>query len=118
MSTQGNLQPDPDEYKPTHREIEHLKENEIKGKIDDVKKQLKPENLRIFQQTRQPGAFSWLNDLALSENGFNLNKNEFRDALNIRHNRHVKGLPSHCPCGQNFNLVHAMNCKRGGFIIM
>ena len=95
-----------------------LKENKIKGKIDDVKKQLKPENLRIFQQTRQPGASSWLNVLPLSEHGFNLNKNEFRDALNIRYNRHVKGLPSHCPCGQKFNLVHAMNCKRGGFIIM
>ena len=41
--------------KATHREIEHLKENKIKGKIDDLKKQVKPENLRIFQQTRQPG---------------------------------------------------------------
>ena len=49
--------------KATQGEIEHLKENKIKGKIDDVKKQLKPENLRIFQQTRQPAASSssWLN---------------------------------------------------------
>ena len=67
MSTQGNFQPDPDEYKAKHREIEHLKENKIKGKVYDVKKQLKPEKLRIFQQTRQPGASSWLNVLPLSE---------------------------------------------------
>ena len=31
MSTQGNFQPEPNEYKATHREIEHLKENKIKG---------------------------------------------------------------------------------------
>ena len=83
-STQGNFQPDPDEYKATYRKIVHLKENKIKGKIDDVRKQLKPENLHIFRQNRQAGASSWLNVLAVSEHGFNLNKNEFRDAINIQ----------------------------------
>ena len=27
-------------------------------------------------------------------------------------------MPSTCPCGQNFDLNHAMNCKREGFVIM
>ena len=85
MCIEGNFQPDPDEYKATHREIEHLKETKTKSKIDDVKQQLKPENLRIFQHTRQPGASSWLNVLPLSEHGSNLNKKEFQDALNIRY---------------------------------
>ena len=27
----------------------------------------------------------------------------------------MKGLPSKCPCGQSFNMTHALNCKTGGF---
>ena len=27
-------------------------------------------------------------------------------------------MPSTCPCGQKFDMNHAMNCQRGGFVIM
>ena len=27
-------------------------------------------------------------------------------------------MPSQCPYGQNYDVTHAMNCKRDGFIIM
>ena len=30
--------------------------------------------------------------------------------------RILKGLPSKYPCGQTFNMTHALNCKTGGFI--
>ena len=76
------------------------------------------ETLRIVQQTSMQGASNWLSVIPLAEHGFNLNKREFRDALSLRFNRSLRGLPSHCPCGQKFDVNHAMNCKRGGFIIM
>ena len=50
---------------------------------------------------------SWL--ILKAEHGFNLNKREFRDALALRYNKQLRGLPSHCPCGQKFTI-----CKRGG----
>ena len=28
----------------------------------------------------------------------------------------LKNLPSNCPCGAKFDLTHAMNCMRGGFV--
>ena len=40
------------------------------------------------------------------------------DALAIRYNNRIKGLPSNCPCGQVFNLTNVLNCKKGGFVII
>ena len=45
-------------------------------------------------------------------------KNEFRDTLALSYNRPFKGLPYKCPYGNNFDINHALNCKRGGFVIM
>ena len=73
---------------------------------------------RAVLQAKENGASSWLTVIPLHEHGFALNKAEFRDALSIRYNKQLKGIPSTCPCGQKFDLNHAMNCKRGGFVIM
>ena len=56
--------------------------------------------------------------LPLSAYGFALNKGEFRDALLLRYGKDLRGLPSHCPCGQKFDVNHALNCKKGGFVII
>ena len=29
---------------------------------------------------------------------------------------HMNNLPSECPCGKPFDIVHALNCKTGGFV--
>ena len=65
-----------------------------------------------------PGASSWLSVLPLAEFGFALNKGEFRDALSLRYGRPLKGLPAMCPCGQKYNVTHALNCKKDVFVTM
>ena len=65
-----------------------------------------------------PGASSRLGVLPSAEFGFALNKGEFRDALSLRYGRPLKGLPAMCPCGQKYNVTHALNCKKGGFVAM
>ena len=65
---------------------------------------------RTVLQVKENGA-SRLTVSPLHEHGFALNKAEFRDTLNIRCNKQLKGMPSICPCGQKFDLNHAMNCK-------
>ena len=76
-----------------------------------------------LEQLSEKGASSWLSAAPLEEHGFNLNKSEFQDALNIRYDKPLKNLPSKCACDSAFSLTHAMNCDRGdrgdrgGFII-
>ena len=76
-----------------------------------------PENLiNYVKQARDKGASSWLNALPIEEMAFNLNKEQFRDALRLRYNLNLDNLPSTCPCGERFDVRHALNCKKGGFI--
>ena len=72
---------------------------------------------RNMEQLSGSGASGWLSALPLKEQGFNLNKSEFQDALCLRYNKPLKNLPSKCPCGAPYNINHAMNCHKGGFVI-
>ena len=76
------------------------------------------EQNRAVQQAKQKGASSWLNVLPFEDHGFTLTKGEFRDAIALRYNKPLRSLPSNCPCGQKFNVTHALNCKKGSFVIM
>ena len=71
---------------------------------------------RCVEQARDNGASSWLNALPLKDQKLNLNKEQFTDALKLRYNQRLRNLPTHCPCGEVFNVEHALNCKKGGFI--
>ena len=84
--------------------------------MQEIDETLPPETLKAVEDTRQPGASAWLTVLPLKEHGFSLNKGEFRDAVALRYGKSLKGLPSKCPCGNQFNVTHALNCKKGGFV--
>ena len=90
----------------------------MKEKVESIEKSSSWQRQRSIKSSQEKGASSWLGVLPLAEQGFNLNKGEFRDAIAMRYNLPIKGLPSVCPCGQKFNVTHAMNCKKGGFVIM
>ena len=57
-----------------------------------------------------------MNTLPIREQQLDLNKGQFVDAVRLRYNQPLKNLPSHCPCGSKFNVEHALNCKKGGFV--
>ena len=117
MLQETNL-PNETERKNIVRGQSSLKIAALNKKIEEVETSLPKDTLRILEQTKQRGSSNWLSVLPSQEHGFNLNKREFRDALSLRYNLPIKGLPSHCPCGKKYDVTHAMNCKRGGFISM
>ena len=73
---------------------------------------------RAIAETREKGATSRISVLPLKEFGFVLNKGEFRDALRHQHAKELCELRSQCPCSHQYNVNHALYCKRGGFVII
>ena len=93
-------------------------DNLYKAGLEELKTRLSPSSKRSLELAAEKGASNWLVTLPLKDQGFALNRSEFTDALNIRYHRQLKGLPESCPCGHQFNITHALNCKRGGFVHM
>ena len=52
---------------------------------------------RTVLQTKEKGTSSWLAIKSIQEHGFVLTKSEFRDALRIKHNKQLQGMPGKCP---------------------
>ena len=69
-----------------------------------------------IDQLAEPGTSSWLSAKPLKDEGFNLTRSEFVDAIRLRYDMTLHNLPSKCPCDKKFTVNHAMNCHRGGFI--
>ena len=81
----------------------------------DLKERL-PRNLqRALEISTEKGASSWLSTLPITEHGFALHKGAFRDALCLRYGWCPSRLPTHCICGGQFTVEHALSCSRGGF---
>ena len=53
----------------------------------------------------------------MTEFGFNLHKQVFRDALCLHYEWSVNCIPSHCVCGMPFSIDHAFSCPKGVFPI-
>ena len=113
---QGGHLPNPEEEKECRSLAFKDKQEKLKEKMANVSANLSTENKRHIDQAKEPGASSWLSALPLEKFNFNMNKSEFRDAVALRYNKHLNNLPSYCVCGTKFDVTHAMNCKRGGFI--
>ncbi len=67
---------------------------------------------------REKGVSSWLTALPLKTLGYCLNKEEFRNSINVRYHWPISSMPSICACGDTNGIDHALTCKKGRFSIM
>ena len=70
---------------------------------------------RAVDLAQERGASSWLTALPIQEFGFTLHKSAFRDAIALRYGWSPLNTPSHCSCGSQFSVQHALSCPKGGF---
>ena len=113
---QSTSLPEPEEVKKAKSKADAITTTAATTTKGTVMNTLSAERKRNVEQTARPGASSWLGALPLESRGLNLNKGEFQDALCLRYDKPLKNLPSICPCTKAFNVTHAMNCHKGGFI--
>ena len=99
------------------KQIKSMKNDRQKrfSKLQKMKWAQKKENKMICLET---AVSSWLTTLSIKEEGYVLNKQQFWDTLLIRYDRRLKRIPSHCACGNTFNLQHALQFPSGGFVTL
>ena len=117
---QSGIMKEIDEFGRTFSEIKAKanieKSNQRKEEVKIIHERL-PENLKpLVEQACDKGASCWLNALPIKDQNLDLNKEEFKDALRLRYNVPLANLPSYCACGEKFDELHAMSCKKGGFV--
>ena len=86
--------------------------------LQEIRNELNDDQRRQNDLNKECGSYNWLTTLPLKDHDYNLNKEEFWDALRIRYNWPLPRLPSECACGCKFDLSHALSCKKGGFIAL
>ena len=48
--------------------------------------------------------------------GYVLNKQEFRDAINLRYNWTIHDMPQYCACKAKNSIIHCLSCKKGRYV--
>ena len=83
----------------------HLKENKSNPKSKIL--------LKLIEMNAQNGASAALAVIPLSQYGFTLHSQEFRDMLSVRYNITIPDLSKICACGKSNDLQHAVLAKWG-----
>lgn len=98
-------------------DLRKQKSQHYQSVANEVRESLCPIKQRNMDLLQLKGSSSWLSALPLKDQGFSLNKGEFRDALCLRYGWQMKNLPQYCICGNGFSIDHAMICPHGGMTI-
>ena len=93
----------------TFDRAEKLYEN----KLLQLREVMSVQEKRLNDANRETGSNNWITTLPVKEFSYNLNKEEFWDALRIRYGWNLPRLPSDCAWGNKFDLSHAFSCKKG-----
>ena len=94
MVTQCTTLPAPDEVAAVRAEARKLTLRLLQNQEEFVISTLDEQTKRAVEQAKEKGASNWISTLPLEDQGFTLNKGEFRDAIAIRYNKPLRNLPS------------------------
>ena len=87
-----------------------LRQRQLRDQLSDGQKFL-------LEIAAEKGVSSWLTVLPSWREGTVLSKSDFRDALCIRYDQLLPGLPETCVCSHPMSTAHAFTCPTGGYTI-
>ena len=93
---QGNTLLNEDTIREIKNQATKTKADRLETKSEEMQSILLKNLQRAVLQAKEKGSTNWLTALPLQDHGLVLNKGEFRDALNLKCNRPIKGLPTKC----------------------
>ena len=64
--------------------------------LEDLRNSLPEKTKRAVDLTAEKGASSWMTVIPVKEMDLNLNKREFKDAVNLRYDWQINGVPNVC----------------------
>ena len=85
---------------------------ELEDRTERIKEMAPCKTKRALNLAAEKGSSAGLTVLPFQDLGFNLNKRQFRDAVQLRYDWPVDDIPSTCACGEVFTVDHSMICKR------
>ena len=97
-------------------EIKSAKRKLHEDILKNLREKMEPNLLKLNELACVKGASSWLTLLPIADEGYDFHKELFWDLVRIRYGYQLKRLPTICECGNQFNLQHALSCKKGGFV--
>ena len=100
------------------RHLSSVKERSLSNQLQSTLSSCPPPLRWAVECCTEKGSSSWLTALPLEQYGFALHKGEFIDAICLRYGYMPSRLPSHCVCGKDFSLSHALSCPHGAFPII
>ena len=107
---------DDDKLELARSEVKKANLEFYKHKRNMIYERMEISERRQLDLASEKGASTWLTTLPLSEYGFQLNKQEFNDAILLRYNFKIKNVAPVCVCGERNSVNHALICKVGGYV--
>ena len=100
------------------KQIKSMNNDRQKKILKIIRNEMSSEGRKQNNLNLKTGASSWLTTLPIKEEGYVLNKKSFWDLLSTRYGWKLKRIPSQCAYGNTFNLQHALQCPKGGFVTL
>ena len=102
----------------TKYQVQFERKQRQQTRLDSLRAEMTIDEKRQIDANVECGVSNWLTTIHLKEWGYDLNKQQFWDAIRIRYNWNLERLPTDCICGEKFNLSHALSCKKGGMVTL
>ena len=114
------------DYKEDSKMIQRARDSRLAEKhtqdLETAKRELKRLTGRArrgLEEAIEDDHSSWLSAVPLEHLALDLNRQVFRDAVALKMGQDLPDpLPQYCPdCGEDFDISHALTCKKGAWIV-